>query len=59
MRAIISRSRLEATLEYKPFIRTKFSEKTSFKNKEIVFGNGVKNIQAAAYNNARTVDFFR
>ena len=31
--------------------------KTLLKNKEIVFGNVVKNIQAAAYNGARTVDF--
>ena len=26
-----------------------------FKDKEMVFGNGVKNIQAAAHNGARTV----
>ena len=26
-----------------------------FKNKKMVFGNGVKNIQAAAYNGARMV----
>ena len=30
--------------------------KNLLKNKEIVFENGVKNIQAAAYNGARTVD---
>ena len=29
--------------------------KKPFKNKEMVFGNGVKNIQAAAYNGAQTV----
>ena len=50
-----SRSWLEAALEYKPYIRTEFSEKNLLKNKEMVFGNGVKNIQAAAYNGARTV----
>ena len=32
--------------------------KNLLKNKEIVFENGVKNIQAAAYNGARTVDYF-
>ena len=52
-RAIISRSWLEAALEYKPYIRTEFSEKNLLKNKEMVFGNGIKNIQAAAYNGAR------
>ena len=56
--AIISRSWLQATLEYKPYIRAEFSEKTSLKNKEMVFENGVKNIQAAAYNGARTVHCF-
>ena len=55
IRAIISCSRLEAALEYKPYIRTEFSEKNFLKNKEMVFGNGVKDIQAAAYNGARTV----
>ena len=35
---------------------TEFSEKKLLKNKEMVFENGVKNIQAAAYNGARTVD---
>ena len=39
-----------AALEYKPYIRTEFSEKQLLKNKEMVFGNGVKNIQAPAYN---------
>ena len=39
-------------------IRTEFSEKNLLKNKEIVFQNGVKNIQAAAYNGARTVYIF-
>ena len=34
---------------------TEFSEKKLLKNKKMVFGNGVKNIQAAAYNGARTV----
>ena len=32
--------------------------KNLLKNKEMVFGNGVKNIQAAAYNGARTVFSF-
>ena len=36
-------------------VRTEFSEKKLLKNKEMVFENGVKNIQAAAYNGARTV----
>ena len=54
-RAIISRPWLQAALECKPYIRTEFSEKNFLKNKEIVFGNGVKDIQAAAYNGARTV----
>ena len=31
------------------------SGRNRVKNKEMVFGNGVKNIQAAAYNGARTV----
>ena len=35
-------------------IRTEFSEKTSL-NKEMEFENGLKNIQAAAYNGARKV----
>ena len=51
---IISCSWLQVALEYKPYIRTEFSEKTSLK-KEMVFENGVENIQAAAYNGARTV----
>ena len=42
-----------AAREYKPYIRTEFSEKKLLKNKEMVFGNGVKNIEAAAYNGAR------
>ena len=54
-RAIISRSWLEAALEYKPYIRTEFSEKNLLKNKEMVYENMVKNIQAAYYNGARTV----
>ena len=58
MCAIISHSLLQAAFEYKPYIRTEFFEKNSFKNKEMVFGNGVKNIQAAAYNGARTVCTF-
>ena len=32
--------------------------KNLLKNKELVFENGVKNIQAAAYNGARTVNEF-
>ena len=55
MRAIISRSWLQVALEYKPYIRTEFFEKNLLKNKEMVFENGVKNIQAAAYNGAHTV----
>ena len=47
---------IRSRLGYKPYIRTEFSEKNLLKNKEMVFGNGVKNIQAAAYNGARTVD---
>jgi hypothetical protein len=50
--AIISHSWLQAALEYKPYIRTEFSEKKLLKNKEMVFENGVKNIQAVAYNGA-------
>ena len=53
----MSRSWLQAALEYKPYIRTEFSEKKLLKNKEIVFENGVENIQAAAYNGARTVAY--
>ena len=34
MRTIISRSWLEVALEYKPYIRTEFSEKTSLKTKK-------------------------
>ena len=56
-RAIISRSWLEGALEYKPYIWTEFSGKNLLKNKEMVFENGVKNIQAMAYNGARTVDW--
>ena len=59
MRAILSRSWLQAALEYKPYIRTEFSEKKLLKNKEMVFRNGVKYIQAAAYNGVRTVCYFR
>ena len=55
MRAIRSRSWSEAAFEYKPYKRTEFSEKASFKNKEMDFENGVKNIQATAYNGVRTV----
>ena len=40
-------------------MRTKFSEKNLLKNKEMVFENGVKNIQAAAYNGAHTVVNFQ
>ena len=49
-RAIISRSWLQAIHKDRIFL------KTLLKNKEMVFENGVKNIQAAAYNGARTVD---
>ena len=52
--AIISRSWLQAALEYKPYKDKKFL-KNLLKNKEMVFENGVKNIQAADYNGARTV----
>ena len=36
---------------------TEFSKKNLLKNKEMVFENGAKNIQAEAYNGARTVFF--
>ena len=36
-------------------MRTEFSKKNVLKNKEMDFKNGVKNIQVAAYNGARTV----
>ena len=55
MCAIISRSWLQAALEYKPYIRTEFSEKNLLKNKEMVSENEVKDIQVAAYNGALTV----
>ena len=48
-RAILSRSWLQAIHKYRIFL------KNLLKNKEMVFENGVKNIQAAAYNGARTV----
>jgi len=48
-RAIISRSWIQAIHKDRIFW------KNLLKNKEIVFENGVKNIQAAAYNSARTV----
>ena len=48
-RAIISRSWIQAIHKDKNFW------KNLLKNKEMVFENGVKNIQAAAYNGARTV----
>ena len=48
-RAIISRSWIQAIHKDRIFW------KNLLKNKEMVFGNGVKNIQAAAYNGARTV----
>ena len=38
---------------------TEFSGKNLLENKEMVFQNGVKNIQAAAYNGARTVIVFK
>ena len=58
-RAIISRSWLQAALEYKPYIiKDRIFLKNLLKNKEIVFENGVKDIQAAAYNGARTVVLF-
>ena len=50
-RTIISRSWLQAPLEYKPYI---FWKKL-LKNKEMVLENGVKNIEAAAYKGARMV----
>ena len=51
-RAIISRSWIQAIHKDKIFF------KNLLKNKEMVFENGVKNIQAAAYNGARTVSIF-
>ena len=40
---------------YEPYIRTELCKKV-LKNKEMDFQNGVKNIQAAGQNGARTVD---
>ena len=48
-RAILSRSWIQAIHKDRLFW------KNLLKNKEIVFENGVQNIQAAAYNGARTV----
>ena len=56
--AIISRSWLQAILEYKPYIRREFSKKNLLKNKEMVFENGAKNIQAEAYNGAYGTSIF-
>ena len=50
-RAIIGRSWLQATLEYKPY---RIFRNNLLKNKEMVFER-VKNIQAAVYNGACTV----
>ena len=47
---MISRSWLQA-------IQDRIFWKNLLKNKEMVFENGIKNIQAAAYNDARTVFF--
>ena len=49
MRAIITRSWILAIHKVRIFL------KNFLKNKEMVFKNGVKNIQAAAYNGTRTV----
>ena len=40
-------------------MNTQFSEKNILESKEIVFQNGVKSIQAAAYNGACTVHILR
>ena len=47
--AIITHSWLETALEYWPYIETEFKKKI-LENKEMVFQNGGKSIQAAAYN---------
>ena len=52
-RAIISRSWIQAI--HKDII----SWKNLLKNKDMDFENGVKNIQAVAYNGARTVFLWR
>jgi len=58
---IISRSWLQAALDYKPLLNTSHEYKDRIiwknllKNKEMVFENGVSYIKAAAYNGARTV----
>ena len=52
-RAIISRFWIQAIQKDRIFWK-----KTSLKKKEMVFENGVKSIQAAAYNGARTVSVF-
>ena len=52
--AIMNCSWLQTALRYWPYIRTEFSEKKLLENKEMVFKNGVKNKQVAAYNGART-----
>ena len=46
-RTTITRSCLETTLEYQLYI---FMPRIFWKNKEMVFENGVSNIQATAYN---------
>ena len=51
MRAIITRSWILAIHKVRIFLRN------VLKNKEIVFKNVVKNIQAAAYNGKRTVSY--
>ena len=49
------------TRKHKPLLNTRhnkgqnFLKKNLLENEEMVFGNGVKNIQAAAYNGACTV----
>ena len=49
---IASRSWIQAIHKDRIFL------KNLLKNKKMVFENGLKNIQAAAYNGARTVDRF-
>ena len=58
-RAIITRSGLETTLDYQPYIhKDRIFWKKLLENKKMVFQNGVKSIQAATYNGARTVYLF-
>ena len=39
-------------------MRTEFSEKKLLENKEMVFKNGIKNVQTVAYDGSGTESFF-